>query len=246
MNSYLERAEVRDYNGFEMRVFPLNGREVNVVLPKEAKDNRWIWRAEFIGAFDSADIEMLHRGYTLVYYDMQHLYGSPKAMELMDIFYNFCVSELGLFEKTILFGFSRGGLYSANFALKYPERVAALYLDAPVLDIRSWPGGLGVGVGAARNYEECLDVYGLNRSNILTYRETPADRVGELAAAKIPVCLVVGLVDVDVPYNENAEVLAKVYENSDVPFIYIKKENCAHHPHSLEDPTEICDFLIKF
>ena len=36
--------------------------------------------------------------------------------------------------RVVLEGFSRGGLYAFNFAATHPTRVAALYLDAPVLD----------------------------------------------------------------------------------------------------------------
>ena len=121
-----------------------------MIFPKEPDYlRRWIWRAEFLDCgFDTVDVEMLRRGYFLVYYRVSDMYGCPKSIGYMKKFYDFIVSELDLDQKTILFGFSRGGLYSVNFALRYPAIVRALYLDAPVLDIKSWPGGLGVGLGA--------------------------------------------------------------------------------------------------
>ena len=36
---------------------------------------------------------------------------------------------------------SRGGLIALNWAIDNPDRVSAVYVDAPVCDIRSWPGG---------------------------------------------------------------------------------------------------------
>lgn len=41
----------------------------------------------------------------------------------------------GLRAAILLFGFSIGGVYSFNYAAEYPDKVAALYLDAPALDM---------------------------------------------------------------------------------------------------------------
>ncbi|MCQ2456269.1 MAG: alpha/beta hydrolase [Clostridia bacterium] len=245
MNELLENAEVRDYHGFEHRVFELNGHEADVILPKEA-NGYWIWRAEFLGAFDTVDVEMVRRGYTLVYYAICDMYGSPEAVRLMKGFFDFCTEELGLYKKTVLFGFSRGGLYSANFALKYPDCVSVLYLDAPVLDLKSWPGGLGVGLGAERCFNECMEQLGLDRSTILAYRRNPVDRIGELIENRTPVALVAGDADLDVPLRENGAHLAEAYAETDVPLLYIVKPGCAHHPHSVEDPTAVADFIEKY
>lgn len=244
MNKIPENAEVKNYNGFKWYEFDFNGHKAHIISPASpAPGNKWIWRAEFLGAFDSADIEMLRRGWYLVHYSISDMYGCPSAVSLMKDFYNLLVTQYRFDKQTVLFGFSRGGLYSVNFALKYPSLVRALYLDAPVLDIKSWPGGLGCGLGAEKNYDECLKCYGLNRSSVLTFRENPVDRVSLLGDSKIPVALVVGDSDDDVPYMENGNILADEYNRRGISLLYIIKKGCAHHPHSLEDPTEICDFL---
>ncbi len=247
MNKYLENAEKRDYCGFDHYVFEWGGHEANVILPHQQKEKLWVWRAEFLSFnFNWVDVEMLNRGYALVYYRISDLYGCPRAVDLMNDFYGFCTGELGFDEKTIFFGFSRGGLYSANFALKYPERVYALYLDAPVLDIKSWPGGLGRGVGSPREWGEALECFGLDRSSVLSFRGNPVDNVAKLAADGIPCAMVVGDDDDDVPHMENAEILVREYERVGAPLLYIVKKGCAHHPHSLEDPTPVADFLVKY
>lgn len=61
----------------------------------------------------------------------------------------------------MLLGFSRGGLYALRYAGLYPERTGALYLAAPVLDIRSWPGWRGNGLGSPAEWRDCLGVHGL-------------------------------------------------------------------------------------
>ena len=121
----------------------------------------------------------------------------------------------------------------------------ALYLDAPVLDIKSWPGGLGTGLGAEREYEEALGWYHLTRSSVLTFRGNPVDRLYELAGLDIPVAVVAGDSDRDVPHMENCDHLLNVYTERGKKLLYILKEGCDHHPHSLEDPTPVCDFLVS-
>lgn len=247
MNKYFDSAEKTTLYGCPHYVFDFNGHKAHFVVPANAKDGAWIWRTEFLDCgFDWVDREMIRRGYALVYYSVSDMYGSPRAVELMHEFYLFATEELGYAKKTCFFGFSRGGLYAANFALAYPESAACLYLDAPVLDIKSWPGGLGVGLGAEHEWLECLDEYGLDRSTVLSFRGNATDRADELAALGIPVVMVVGDSDVDVPHTENSEILAAEYEKAGAPLLYIIKPGCDHHPHSLEDPTDICDFIEKY
>lgn len=86
-----------------------------------------------------ADLELVKRGYAAVFISMEDLYGSPKAMEVMDQFYRYLVDERKFSGKPVLFGLSRGGLYALNWAEKNPLCVAGVYVDAPVCDFKSWP-----------------------------------------------------------------------------------------------------------
>ena len=80
-----------------------------------------------------ADLELVKRGYAAVFISMEDLYGSPKAMEVMDQFYRYLVDERKFSGKPVLFGLSRGGLYALNWAEKNPLCVAGVYVDAPRL-----------------------------------------------------------------------------------------------------------------
>ena len=54
--------EQSEYHGFLRLDFEYQGREVIVVCPKQrAAGNPWVWRAEFFGAFDTVDVEMVNR-----------------------------------------------------------------------------------------------------------------------------------------------------------------------------------------
>ena len=131
-----------------------------------------------------------------------------------------------------------------NFALTYPETVAALYLDAPVLDIRSWPGGKGIGVGHAGEWETCKACYDLHtEEEAEAFAENPLDNAEKLALTGIPVMLVAGDSDEVVPYVENGEPFSDRYEEVGGRITVILKADCGHHPHSLENPAPILEFI---
>lgn len=107
---------------------------------KAAKGNPWIWRPAFFDAFPSVDKALLEKGFHIVYYDVTHLYGSPRAVSLGTEFYENMTDLYNLSEKVTLEGFSRGGLFVFNWAAQNTEKVACIYVDAPVCDVFSWPG----------------------------------------------------------------------------------------------------------
>lgn len=120
----------------------VDGRESYCVEPKNPdKERRYVWRTEFFGAFDAADLALLKKGWHILYHKVSNMYGCPASIEYMRAFQDYITPVFALNAKAVLFGFSRGGLYAVNYAVAYPERVSALYLDAPVLDICSWPAG---------------------------------------------------------------------------------------------------------
>lgn len=241
-----EEEQMSEWNGYTRRDFFVKGREALVVLPKEpAPEKPWIWRAEFFGAFDYADRALLEKGWHIAYYRISHMYGCPEAVELMEDFRQTIAEKFQLAPKAVFFGFSRGGLYAFNYTAAYPERVALLYLDAPVLDIRSWPAGKGEGTGAVREWEDCKEIYGLTEATAMEFRENPLDKIEKVAGADIPVLLVAGDADEVVPYPENGAVLEKKFRELQGNIKVIIKPGVGHHPHSLENPQSIVDFILE-
>jgi len=230
----------KSYKGYESISFDLNGYEGFIVIPSEIElKKRWIWRTEFLGDFDKADMTLVKQGWHLVYYKISDMYGCPMAVDLMADFHRYIVNEFGLSKKTVLFGFSRGGLYAINYAVKYPSKIAAIYLDAPVIDIQSWPKK----GHTLRN--ECLKWYGFTESDALKYSLTQLDRANKLAEYKIPIIIVVGDKDQTVPYEENGKLFIEEYKKTHDDIVVIIKEGCNHHPHSLEDITPLINFIIN-
>ncbi|MBQ4053655.1 MAG: alpha/beta fold hydrolase, partial [Clostridia bacterium] len=171
-----------------VKTFEFNGYTGTVIIP-ENPNGKWIWKTEFLYAFDQAERALVEQGYTRVNYAISDKYGSYNAVRLMRKFYNYVVKEFNLDKKCSLFGFSRGGLYAFNFALFYPEYVEKVYLDAPVLDMKSWPPKGSVEQGQA--FEE----YGLNADTLLTFKGNPIDNLGEFFSLGLPLLLIAGGAD---------------------------------------------------
>jgi pimeloyl-ACP methyl ester carboxylesterase len=229
------------WNNFDRLDFTLAGRPSILVLPASPAPGRpWIWRTEFFGHEPQVDLALLARGWHVAYIDAKNMYGGPKAMGLFGQFYAHLVVNYRLAQRVVLEGFSRGGLYAFNFAATHPARVAALYLDAPVLDIRSWPGR-----NRTKEWAECLDAYGLTEESLVAFRGNPLDRVVPVAKARVPLIAVCGDADTTVPFAENTAILEKRFRELGGTIQVILKPGGEHHPHSLKDPAPIVEFLLQ-
>ena len=213
-----------------------NGYNVYVERP-EKPNGKWIWKTEFFHAFDAAERKLLDMGYTRVYYSISAKYGSYNAIRLMHEFHKHIIKELDLCEKPSLFGFSRGGLYAFNYTLFYPEWVEKVYLDAPVLDMRTWP------LHPSKERNEVYAEYGLNEETIGTFGGHPVENLPEYFSLRIPTLLVAGGADEVVPYEANSKKMIDYCEANGIPLTYFVKPECLHHPHSLEDVTPIIKFI---
>jgi pimeloyl-ACP methyl ester carboxylesterase len=238
--------KVSDWNGYEKLDFEVAGHAALLVKPKTpAAGNPWIWRTEFFGHEPQGDIALLGAGWHVAYFKVSDMYGAPASIDLMAQFHDFITKTYGLNQRAVLEGFSRGGLYAVNFAATHPDKTAALYLDAPVLDIRSWPGGKGKGAGSKTCWDQALQIYGLTEETAPAFKGNPLDRLGPLAKAHIPILSVCGDADKTVPYAENTALLEQRYRALGGQVEVILKPGVDHHPHSLKDPQPIVDFLLK-
>ncbi|MFR1435386.1 MAG: alpha/beta fold hydrolase [Acutalibacteraceae bacterium] len=233
-----------NWNGYRRLDFAVGGRESLLICPKTPDTaGRWVWRAEFFGAFDTADQALLARGWAIAYHRVSNMYGCSQSVVYMREFREVLCDVFGMTGRAALFGFSRGGLYAFRYAVTWPEDVLALYLDAPVLDIRSWPGGKGAGIGDPACWEECKRWYCLDEHSAWFFRDNPLDRIDELVRTGIPVLLVAGEADDVVPYAENGAVMAARMAAAGGRIHVILKPGVGHHPHSLEDPAPITAFM---
>lgn len=243
------------WKGFDRKVIrhTSGGYQAFVVEPMgENVDSarRWIWRARFFGHQPQLDIALLERGYHLVYCDVGGLFGSPEAVARWDSFYHWVRQEYQLAPKVILEGMSRGGLIIYNWGIANPDKVSMIYADAPVIDIRSWPGGKGSGKGSPNDWKKCLTAYGIAddaRGNAeIESKIWIINQLTPLTENRVPLLHVVGEDDVVVPVSENTNPLVTRYRDLGGEIAVIRKQGNGHHPHALRNPSLILAFIDRF
>jgi pimeloyl-ACP methyl ester carboxylesterase len=232
------------WHGFERRDFVHDGLKCIVISPKsEAKGRPWVWRARFFGHQPQADIALLKIGFHICYCEVGGLFGNDEAVERWNRFHALLAGEHGFSSKPALEGMSRGGLIIYNWAAANPGKVACIYGDAPVCDIRSWPGGKGKGKGGGGAWNGALKAHGITEGESVDAPVSPIHKLAAIAKAKIPLLHVVGAADTVVPVEENSAVIVKRYRKLGGDIKVISKPGVGHHPHALKDPGPIVDFI---
>lgn len=239
-----EAITVSNFHGYECADFTFEGRNCKVVKPKvTAKDHPWVWRARFWGHEPQNDIALLERGFHVVYCDVAELFGNAEAISLWNKFYAL-MQKNGLAKKVALEGMSRGGVYVYNWALANPEKVACIYADAPVLDLKSWPGKKR-NAGGKEPWEDFKKDYNLTEEQANNFSNSPLDNAAKIARLGFPMLHVVGDADDVVPIAENTTPFEEEIKANGGNITLIHKPGIGHHPHSLPNPTRITDFILK-
>ena len=245
--SVLFPGKQSDWNGFRRYDFEVDGKPVLVVAPERPAAGRpWVWHGEFFGHKPAPDIALLKRGFHIVYMGVPNMLGAPQAVAHWNAFYTELTDKYGFAKKAALVGLSRGGLYCYNWAAANPDKVACIYGDAPVCDFKSWPGGKGKGKGSPCDWKLVLETYGFaDEAAALAYDKNPIDNLAPLAAAKVPLLHVYGDADDVVPWDENTGIVAERYRKLGGSITLIAKPGLGHHPHGLDDPTPIVEFIAQ-
>jgi lysophospholipase L1-like esterase/pimeloyl-ACP methyl ester carboxylesterase len=246
-NSLPGQVVIRSFYGYRCADFKFNGHDCKVVAPvRGAAGYSWIWRARFWGHEPQTDIALLERGFHVVYCDASELFGNKEAIQLWNDFYAL-MRKKGLAPKAVLEGMSRGAVYAYNWAAVNPDKVAAVYVDNPVLDLLSWPGIQFKKQLANRNeWETFKKDYNLTTDEAaLAFKGSPLYKVKEIVKGKYPMLHVLGDADVDVLPAENTLPFEAKVRAAGGDITVMHKPGFAHHPHSFPDPTPIVDFILK-
>ncbi len=234
-----------EWQGFKSLNFKFEDRNAILVFPKSPNaEKKWLLKTEYFGAFPNFEIEMLKRGYHLAYVANVTRWLHPSDIDAKARFADFLRREFGLNEKCVPVGMSCGGLQAVYFAANHPSYISSLYLDAPVMNLLSCPYAVGneAQPGFIAEFEAAT---GKTLSDLINYRNHPIDNVPKLIENKIPVILVAGDSDTVVPYHENGKALYELYKAAGAHIELYLKPGVDHHPHGLEDPTPIINFVEK-
>ncbi|MGV8094179.1 MAG: GDSL-type esterase/lipase family protein [Mangrovibacterium sp.] len=234
-----------NFYGFQGYDFTFRNRNAKIVIPRRVVPGHpWIWRARFWGHEPQTDIALLERGFHVVYCDVAELFGNKEALSIWNDYYK-KLTQAGLAKKSVMEGMSRGGVYIYRWAATYPKRIAGIYADAPVLDLKSWPGGKGKSKGSAQTWKIFKDDFNLKtEEEAIAFKGNPLDLVNKIVKANFPMLHVVGDADDVVPVSENTALFEKQIKEAGGNIQVIHKPGVGHHPHSLPNPKPIVDFVM--
>ncbi|MBO7329690.1 MAG: alpha/beta hydrolase [Lentisphaeria bacterium] len=239
-------GKIVDWHGFKCHEFTIDGIDCRLVEPDVKANERkdWYWRVHFFGAFPDADFAMLKLGWHVAHIAVPELYANDECMRRMDMLYQF-MTQHGFNKKCVPVGYSRGGLDVYRWASRNPEKVSCLYLDNPVCDFKSWPGGKGIGPGGVKEWQTCLEMWHFTEDEAMNFTGNPIDDLQTLADNHIPILHLCADADEVVPAKENTVILEKRYRALGGEIEVIWKHGAKHHPHCLSDPAPIVDFILK-
>jgi len=243
-------VKLSSFYGYTCADFTFNNRACKIAQPKlAAKGHPWVWRALFWGHQPQADIALLQQGFHIVYCDVAELMGNDTAINAWNDYYKL-LHKAGLAKKAVLEGMSRGGVYVFNWAAVNKNKVAAVYVDNPLLNMQAWSEPyMADTVKKAGLYKLFLDFktsYGLTTNDqVRAFNGSPTDKVKQIVKAKYPILILCADEDEAVPPQTNTLLFEQKVKALNGDITVIHKPGFKHHPHSLPNPTPIVDFILK-
>ena len=224
----------------------MEGRACKLVKPKwSAKGHPWIWRTRFWGHEPQTDIALLERGFHLAYIDVAELFGNDECIKIYNDFYK-VLHKAGLSTKAAMEGMSRGGVYVLNWAAKNPKKVSVVYIDNPLLDMKSWPCGLGKRESSPEEFEAFKKDYNITSDDQLkSFSNSPIDKVKKIVKGKYPILILCADEDKAALPTENTLPFEKKIKAAGGKITVMHKPGFGHHPHSFPNPEPIVRFILK-
>ncbi len=238
------------WKGFERVNFLLEDHAAYYVKPAKAlPGNPWVWRTSFPDWHTEMDSLLLVKGFHIVFLNVDNQYGSPAAMRLYDRLYQYLTDSVSLARTVALEAVSRGGLYAYAWAKRNPDKINCIYAEAPVCDIKSWPGGKGKGPGDSTCWNQFLRIFSLTEQQAQLFKDNPIDNLEGMAAFKIPLLHVIGYDDKLLPSDENTYILAQRYTALGGPMsiypVTMGPQELSGHHFPIEQANKWADFIAQ-
>lgn len=234
------------WNGFKCEEFEFQGRLASIVFPEKANDKKaWTIKTEYRDAFPETEIELLKRGYHVTYIKNTSRWAPKIDCDTRAAFVKYISETYGLAPKCIPVGMSCGGGHAVNFTGFYPDLVACMFIEAPVLNFTSIPGNIANDFNIKVWNEEFIKTYpGIKRADLFSFDNHPISKAPILIEHKIPILMVYGTDDTVVEYLQNGKLLEELYEEHSGLLTIMKRENQGHHPHGFPmHPEIIADWI---
>ena len=170
---------------------------------------------------------------------------NKQSVKIWNDFYAL-LNNAGLSKKAALEGMSRGGVYVFNWAAENPDKVSCAYVDNPVLDLRSWPGGINNEYKSPGECEDLKRDFGLKTvDDIKAFKGSPISKVDKIVKGKYPILILCADADEALSPKDNTILFEQKVKALKGKITVIHKPGFKHHPHSLPNPAPIVDFILK-
>jgi len=124
--------------------------------------------------------------------------------------------------------------------------VAVIYGDAPLCDLRTVRGAEGYGRGNPVEWANLTKAYGFeDDAEALAYRGNPVDTLAPLAKERVAIIHVIGDADDVVVPAKNSAIIEQRFQQLGGEIQIIHKPGVGHHPHGIDDPKPVVDFILK-
>ena len=233
------------WKGFPCDFYDFAGHQGCVVKPKTAcEGSPWTWTVQWWDAFVPGTCvpQLIAKGYHHTWIDM---YGSRTFsdgdLKLMADWQAFIVRKYGLAPKANLLGLSWGGFFSTRYAAKYPNNIAKIYYDNPLMNFdlfRDTEEARMKEIGKKWAGSKPADGVWANDPRM------PVNLSAPIAQAKIPVLLLYGTDDKTCPPQTNCLCFVERFQAAGGKVTIVKREGSGHHPHGVTDPKD--QTIVKF
>ncbi len=234
--------------GLECERFEFEEKVALLVFPdKNVKPlGKIVFKTLYWGSFPDVEINLAKRGYHVACIQTLNRFGVDEDCHRKARYIKFLAKEYGLSEKCALVGMSLGGAHAVRFAGFYPELVSCIWLDAPVLNLHSYPGKFGNAECEGVWEKEFVNAYpGVKRYQLHNMDIHPINKADILVENKIPVLLSWGTEDCSVNFNENGRLLIEAYKDTGL-LKALPVGLRGHHPHGkIDNNAEIIDWIAE-
>ncbi len=206
-------------------VFGVAGRTAFLIAPAQAgRPKPWVWYAPALPGTPGPEEgwmfeQFLAAGVAIAGIDVGESYGSPRGRRLFSALHTALVRR-GYSKRPCLLARSRGGLMHYNWAAENPRLVAGVAGIYPVCDLTTYPG-----------LKNACGAYGLGEAGLAARlaEHNPVERLAPLAKTKVPLFHTHGTEDTVVPFDRNAELVARRYKKLGGPMSLRVLEGQGHN-----------------
>ncbi len=229
------------WHGHSRVVFEFEGHTAWIVEPdgKWAAGHPWTWTMQWADAFveRTGVLDLLAQGWRHVHIDTFAHRMDEEGLRVSRAFQKYLVDELGFAPKARLVGMSWGGFFSVRYAAKFPDCVARIYLDAPLL---TFAGGFGATAEAPAGSAAEIGPWAAmapKDGEWLADPRMPVNMAEAVAKAGIPILLLYGGRDEVVLPSFNGEPFAERFKAAGGNIRVVRRAEFGHHPHG-EEPGQ--------